>query len=113
MGNTCRSHTLVRWVHIQEVVGLTYAPVGKKGNMTQALPESIAKSPALLFVVSQGWEWREASNDQIAVERKLERLVDDRKKGGTDKAVNERQTALFTRLLEGLNSKPVECGRTV
>jgi replicative DNA helicase/5S rRNA maturation endonuclease (ribonuclease M5) len=37
--------------------------------MPQALPESIAKSPALLFVVSQGWEWREASNDQIAVEK--------------------------------------------
>jgi GTP-binding protein YchF len=43
-------------------------------------------------------------NDQIAVERKLERLVDDRKKGGTDKAVNERQTVLFTRMLEGLNA---------
>ncbi len=43
-------------------------------------------------------------NDQIAVERKLERLVDERKKGGTDKAVNERQTILFTRLLEALNS---------
>ena len=43
-------------------------------------------------------------NDQIAVERKLERLVDERKKGGTDKGVNERQTLLFTRLLEALNS---------
>ncbi|MGA2502680.1 MAG: redox-regulated ATPase YchF [Anaerolineales bacterium] len=37
-------------------------------------------------------------NDLIAVERKLERLVEERKKGGTDKVVNERQTALFTRL---------------
>ena len=43
-------------------------------------------------------------NDQIAVERKLERLMDERKKGGTDKAVNERQTVLFTRLLEALNN---------
>lgn len=43
-------------------------------------------------------------NDQIAVERKLERLVDERKKGGTDKAINERQTLLFTRLLEALNN---------
>ncbi len=42
-------------------------------------------------------------NDQIAVERKLERLVDERKKGGTDKALNERQTTLFNRLLEALN----------
>ncbi|RPH58578.1 MAG: redox-regulated ATPase YchF [Chloroflexi bacterium] len=42
-------------------------------------------------------------NDLIAVERKLERLVDERKKGGTDKALNERQTALFNRLLEALN----------
>ena len=37
-------------------------------------------------------------NDLIAVERKLERLVEERKKGGTDKVLNERQTALFTRL---------------
>ncbi len=43
-------------------------------------------------------------NDQIAVERKLERLVDDRKKGGLDKGVIERQTVLFTRLLDALNS---------
>jgi len=37
-------------------------------------------------------------NDLIAVERKLERLADERKKGGTDKADNERQTILFQRL---------------
>ena len=43
-------------------------------------------------------------NDLIAVERKLERLVDERKKGGMDKAVNERQTVLFTRLLDALNN---------
>jgi GTP-binding protein YchF len=42
-------------------------------------------------------------NDLIAVERKLERLVEERKKGGTDKTLNERQTALFTRLHETLN----------
>ena len=43
-------------------------------------------------------------NDQIAVERKLEKLVEERKKGGTDKALNERQTALFTRMNEALNN---------
>lgn len=43
-------------------------------------------------------------NDLIAVERKLERLVDERKKGGTDKALNEKQTILFTRLHEALNN---------
>ena len=43
-------------------------------------------------------------NDQIAVERKLERLVDDRKKGGIDKTVNERHTVLFTKLLDALNN---------
>jgi len=43
-------------------------------------------------------------NDLIAVERKLERLVDERKKGGTDKALNEKQTVLFTRLNEALNN---------
>ncbi len=43
-------------------------------------------------------------NDLIAVERKLERLTEERKKGGTDKAINERQTALFTRLNEALNA---------
>jgi GTP-binding protein YchF len=37
-------------------------------------------------------------NDLIAVERKLERLTEERKKGGTDKVDNERQTALFQRL---------------
>jgi hypothetical protein len=42
-------------------------------------------------------------NDLIAVERKLERLTDERKKGGTDKALNEKQTVLFTRLYEALN----------
>ncbi|HSM72060.1 MAG TPA: DUF933 domain-containing protein, partial [Anaerolineales bacterium] len=42
-------------------------------------------------------------NDLIAVERKLERLADEKRKGGTDRIVNERQTALFNRLLEALN----------
>ena len=42
-------------------------------------------------------------NDLIAVERKLERLTDERKKGGTDKVDNERQTALFQRLREALS----------
>ena len=42
-------------------------------------------------------------NDLIAVERKLERLTEERKKGGTDKVLNERQTVLFTRLHEALN----------
>lgn len=43
-------------------------------------------------------------NDLISVERKLERLTDERKKGGTDKTLNERQTALFTRLHEALEA---------
>jgi len=42
-------------------------------------------------------------NDLITVERKLERLADERKKGGTDKADNERQTALFQRLNAALS----------
>src|SRR5512139_1612078 len=42
-------------------------------------------------------------NDLIAVERKLERLTDERRKGGTDKADNERQTHLFQRLQEALS----------
>jgi len=44
-------------------------------------------------------------NDLIAVERKLERLVEERKKGGTDKLLNERQTVLFTRLHEILSAE--------
>jgi ribosome-binding ATPase YchF (GTP1/OBG family) len=44
-------------------------------------------------------------NDLIAVERKLERLTEERKKGGTDKVINERQTALFTRLHEILSAE--------
>ncbi|MFN2119302.1 MAG: redox-regulated ATPase YchF [Anaerolineales bacterium] len=43
-------------------------------------------------------------NDLIAVERKLERLTEERKKGGTDKSLNERQTALFNRLHETLDA---------
>ena len=42
-------------------------------------------------------------NDLVAVERKVEKLADEKKKGGTDKALNEKQTVLFTRLLEALN----------
>jgi GTP-binding protein YchF len=42
-------------------------------------------------------------NDLIAVERKLERLTEERKKGGTDKAENERQTTLFQRLHAALS----------
>jgi GTP-binding protein YchF len=42
-------------------------------------------------------------NDLIAVERKLERLIDERKKGGTDKAINERLTDLFNRLNQRLS----------
>jgi GTP-binding protein YchF len=44
-------------------------------------------------------------NDLIAVERKLERLVEERKKGGTDKVLNERQTTFFTRLHETLSAE--------
>jgi len=44
-------------------------------------------------------------NDLIAVERKLERLTEERKKGGADKILNERQTALFQRLHETLSSE--------
>jgi len=46
-------------------------------------------------------------NDLIAVERKIDRLVDERRKGGTDKIVNERQTVLFKRLQEALNANTV------
>jgi GTP-binding protein YchF len=44
-------------------------------------------------------------NDLIAVERKLERLKDERKKGGTDKVLNERQTTLFERMFEILSQE--------
>jgi ribosome-binding ATPase YchF (GTP1/OBG family) len=47
-------------------------------------------------------------NDLIAVERKLEKLVDERKKGGTDKALNARQTELFEKLHKTLSdNKPL------
>ena len=45
-------------------------------------------------------------NDMIAVERKLERLAEERKKGGgRDKAVVEREIALFTRFYEALSQE--------
>jgi len=43
-------------------------------------------------------------NDLITVERKVDKLADERRKGGTDKIVNERQSALFKRLHDGLNA---------
>lgn len=42
-------------------------------------------------------------NDLIAVERRLEKLVDERKKGGTDKVLNARQSELFERLHKQLS----------
>ncbi|MDP1779338.1 MAG: DUF933 domain-containing protein, partial [Anaerolineales bacterium] len=39
----------------------------------------------------------------IAVERKLERLTDERKKGGTDKTLNARQTEIFEKLHKTLS----------
>jgi hypothetical protein len=42
-------------------------------------------------------------NDLIAVERKLERLADERRKGGSDKTMVERQIALFERLQAALS----------
>jgi hypothetical protein len=47
-------------------------------------------------------------NDLIAVERKIERLAEERKKGGTDKTINARQTDLFERMHVSLSdSKPL------
>jgi GTP-binding protein YchF len=42
-------------------------------------------------------------NDLVAVERKLERLADERRKGGSDKTAVERQIALFERLQAALS----------
>ncbi|MBN1306168.1 MAG: redox-regulated ATPase YchF [Anaerolineales bacterium] len=47
-------------------------------------------------------------NDLVMVERKLERLADERRKGGTDKTINARQIALFERLQTALSgSQPL------
>lgn len=47
-------------------------------------------------------------NDLVAVERKLERLIDERKKGGTDKTLNARQTELFEKMHKALSdNKPL------
>jgi GTP-binding protein YchF len=43
--------------------------------------------------------------DLIAVERKLEKLTDERKKGGTDKTLNARQTELFEKLNRTLSEE--------
>jgi GTP-binding protein YchF len=42
-------------------------------------------------------------NDLIAVERKLERLADERRKGGSDKTVVDKQIALFERMQAALS----------
>jgi len=41
----------------------------------------------------------------VAVERKLEKLTEERKKGGTDKTINARQTELFERLHKTLSEE--------
>ena len=46
-------------------------------------------------------------NDLIAVERKLERLEEDRRKGGSDKKLVEKQVELFKRLHEHLSTSKV------
>jgi GTP-binding protein YchF len=47
-------------------------------------------------------------NDLIAVERKLEKLIEERKKGGTDKTINARQTELFEKINKTLSDdKPL------
>ena len=47
-------------------------------------------------------------NDLITVERKLERLGEERKKGGTDKTLNARSTELFDRMHKTLSdNKPL------
>ncbi len=47
-------------------------------------------------------------NDMITVERKLEKLAEERKKGGTDKTLNARQTDLFERMHKTLSdNKPL------
>jgi GTP-binding protein YchF len=47
-------------------------------------------------------------NDLIVVERKLDRLTDERKKGGTDKTLNARHTELFEKLNKALSdNKPL------
>ncbi len=47
-------------------------------------------------------------NDLVAVERKLEKLTEERKKGGTDKTINARQTELFEKLHKTLSmDKPL------
>ena len=42
-------------------------------------------------------------NDLVAVERKLEKLVNERRKGGTDKTINARTTELFEKLHKTLS----------
>ncbi|MCA2003067.1 MAG: redox-regulated ATPase YchF [Chloroflexi bacterium] len=44
-------------------------------------------------------------NDLVSVERKLEKLAEERKKGGVDKTVNARQTELFERLHKTLSNE--------
>lgn len=44
-------------------------------------------------------------NDMVVVERRLERLAEERQKGGRDRSAVERETALFRRLSDHLSSE--------
>jgi GTP-binding protein YchF len=119
--------TIYAKVTYADIAGLEGASV-QKGNISGALLNTLAQMDGYIHVVRcfeddnvphpsgsvEAGRDLEAMlgelliNDLIAVERKLERLTEERKKGGTDKALNERQTALFNRLHAALSeNKPL------
>jgi GTP-binding protein YchF len=77
-----------------------------RGFANDNVPHSSGTVDAARDAVSMGEEL--LLNDMITVERKLEKLVDERRKGGTDKVINARQTELFERLHKTLSdNKPL------
>lgn len=77
-------------------------------HVVRCFPDTYVPHPAGSVDPQRDLETLDAElllNDLIAVERKLERLNEERKKGGIDKASNERQLALFTRLHERLSAE--------
>jgi GTP-binding protein YchF len=114
-------YTKVTYVDIAGLDG----SASKGGNISGALLNQLAQMDGLIHVVRvfedenvphvnetinplrdiQAMDSELLLNDLIAVERKLEHLTEEKKKGvGRDKAIVERETVLFNRFHEALSS---------
>lgn len=119
-------YTQVTYADIAGVEGASEKGSGEKGGFSGPLLNQLAVMDGLLHVVRAfenplvphprgsvdaqrdlaAVDGELLLNDMLAVERKLERMAEDLKKGIVkDKGLHAQETALFTRLLEALQAE--------